>query len=46
MGEDETRHAIGERRLADAGGAADQPGMREAPAAIGFEQRLLRLPWP
>src|SRR5215218_7217361 len=34
----EAGHAIGQRRLADALRAADQPGMRNAPAAIGFEQ--------
>ena len=43
MGEHEARHAIGERRLADAARAADQPGMRHAAAAIGIEQRLLGL---
>ena len=43
MGEHEARHAIGERRLADAGRTADQPGMRHAPAAIGVEQRALGL---
>ena len=43
MGEDKACHPIGKRRLADAGSAADQPGMRQAPAAIGREQRLLRL---
>ena len=32
MREHEARHAIGERRLADAGRAADQPGMRHAAA--------------
>ena len=36
MGEHEARHAIGQRRLADALRAADQPGMRNAPAAIGI----------
>src|SRR5262249_10773447 len=39
----ETRHAVGEGRLADAGGTADQPGMWDAAAAIGLEQRLLGL---
>ena len=39
MGEHEARHAVGERRLADAGRTRDQPGMREASAAIGVEQR-------
>src|SRR5262249_10807778 len=43
MGEDEARHAIGERRLADAGRPADQPGVRETRAPIGREQRALRL---
>ena len=43
MRENEARHPIGERRLADAGGTAEQPGMRKAPAAIGVEQRLLRV---
>ena len=33
MGEDEARQAIGERRLADALRAADQPGMVHAAAA-------------
>ena len=41
MREHETRHPVGERRLADTGRAAKQPGMRKAPAAIGVEQRLL-----
>ncbi len=41
MGEHEARHAICERRLADAGCAADQPGVRDAPAFVGVEQRLL-----
>ena len=44
IGQDETRHAIGQRRLADAGRTADQPGMRKAAAAIGVEQRLLGFP--
>ena len=35
MREHETRHAIGERRLADAGRAADQPGVWHAAAAVG-----------
>ena len=43
MREHEARHAIGQRRLADALRAADQPGMRNAPAAIGIEQRRLGL---
>ncbi len=41
MGEHEARHAVGERRLADAARAADQPGMRHALTAIGVEERLL-----
>ena len=41
MGEQEAGEAIGERRLADALGAADQPGMVHAAAAIGVEQRAL-----
>ena len=43
MRQHEARHPIGQRRLADAALAADQPGMRHAPAAIGVEQRLLGL---
>ena len=43
MRQHEPRHAIGQRRLADAGLAADQPGVRDAAAAIGVEQRLLGL---
>src|SRR5579883_3620973 len=43
MGEHEPRHTIGERRLADALRAAEQPGMRNASAAIGVEQRRFRL---
>ena len=43
MGEHEARHAIGKRRLADAGGAADQPGMGQPTAAIGLEQDALGL---
>ena len=43
MREHEARHAIGERRLADAGRAADQPGVRDAAAFIGIEQRLFGL---
>jgi len=41
MREHETRHAIGQRRLADAGRSADQPGMRHAPAAVGVQHLLL-----
>ena len=40
MREHEARHAVGERRLADAARPADQPGMRHAAGAIGFEERL------
>ncbi len=40
VGEHEARHPIGERRLADAGLAADQPGMGDAAAAIARQQRL------
>ena len=43
MGEDEARQAISKRRLADAGWAPDQPGVREASAPVGFEQYGLRL---
>ena len=46
MGQHETRHAVGQRRLADALRAADQPGMRNPPAAIGGEQCRLRLAMP
>src|SRR5437763_1021986 len=42
MREHESRHPISQRCLADALRAADQPGMRNAPAAIGIEQRCLR----
>ena len=42
----EPRHAIGQRRLADALRAADQPGVRDSPAAIGGKQRRLRLAMP
>src|ERR1700741_1550275 len=43
MRQHKARHAIGERRLADALRATEQPGMRNASAAIGVEQRRLRL---
>src|SRR6185312_3878424 len=46
MGQHEARHAIGERRLADALLSPDQPGMGNAPAAIGIEQCRLRLAMP
>ena len=41
MRQHEPRHAVRQRRLADAGFAADQPGVRHALAAIGGEQLLL-----
>ena len=43
MREHEARHAIGQRRLADARRPADQPGMVDTAAAIGLEQRPLGL---
>src|SRR5262245_18305827 len=43
MGEHETRHPVGQRRLADAGRSADQPGVGDAAAAIGLEQGVLGL---
>src|SRR5712672_4252987 len=46
MREHESRHPIGQRSFADALRAADQPGMRNAPAAIGIEQRCLRRAMP
>ena len=46
MGEHEARHAIGQRRLADALRTADQPGMRNASAAVGSQQRGLSLAMP
>ena len=46
MREHEPRHPIGQRRLADALRAADQPGMRNTPAAIGVQQRRLGLAMP
>ncbi len=39
-------HPIGQRRLADAGRPADQPGVRHPPAAIGVEQRTFGLGVP
>ena len=42
MGKHEPRHPVGQRRLADALRAADQPGVRNAPAAIGVQQRRSR----
>ena len=46
MREHEPRHPIGQRRLADALRAADQPGMRNPPAAIGVQQRQFGLAMP
>jgi hypothetical protein len=46
MREHEARHPIGQRRLADALRAADQPGMRNTSAAVGIEQCLLGLAMP
>ncbi len=43
MREHETRQPIGQRCLADAGRAADQPGVRNAAAFVGIEQRALGL---
>src|SRR5262245_12022802 len=39
----EARHAVGQRRLADALCTADQPGVRNSSAAIGGKQRRLGL---
>ena len=41
MRQHEARETIGQRRLADAGRPADQPGMRHAPALVARQQRLL-----
>src|SRR6516165_11720878 len=38
MGKDKARHSVGERRLADALRAPDQPGVRNAPASICVQQ--------
>ena len=38
MCQHEPRHAIGQRRLADTLRASDQPGMRNAAAAVGIQQ--------
>src|SRR5207248_11155823 len=46
MSEHEARHAIGQCRLADTLRAADQPGMRNAPATISIEQGRLALAMP
>src|SRR5262249_60799245 len=43
MRRDETRHAIGERCLADAGGTPDEPGWGEPRASKGGKQGPLRL---
>jgi hypothetical protein len=43
MGEEEARDPIGERRLADALRAADQPGMVKAPGSERIEERRLGL---
>jgi len=43
MSQHEPRQAVSQGRLADAGRPADQPGMRDAPALITVEQRLLGL---
>ena len=43
MGEHETRHPIGERRLADAGRSAEEPRVGDATAAVLVKQRLLDL---
>ena len=44
--EHEARHAVGQCRLANALRAADQPGMRDSPAAIGVQQGRLGLAMP
>ena len=41
MREHEASHAVGERRLADALGADEQEGVRDASAAIGGKERGL-----
>src|SRR5689334_13960841 len=43
MREHVPRHAVGERRLADAARAADQPRVRHPAGTIGLEKRLLGL---
>src|SRR6185312_4317247 len=43
MRKNEASHPVGERGLADSLRASDQPGMRNASAAIGIEQRRLGL---
>ncbi len=39
MRQHEARQSKGQRSLADAGRSADQPGMRNAPAFVGFKER-------
>ena len=46
MREHEPRHSVGQRRLADALRAPDQPGMRNTPAAIGLQQCRLGFAMP
>src|SRR5271165_6264660 len=46
MGQHVARHAVGKRGFADALRAAKQPGMGNASAAIGVEQRRFRLALP
>jgi hypothetical protein len=41
VGEHETGGSVSQCRLADAGGPADQPGMRHASATIGVKQKML-----
>ncbi len=41
LGEEEAREAEGERRLADAARAAQQPGMRQPAGAVRLQQRRL-----
>jgi hypothetical protein len=43
VGQHETRHAVGQRGLADALCAADQPSVRIRAAAVGGKQCRLRL---
>ena len=43
VGEHETRHSVGERRLTYALRAADQPGVWNSPASIGVEQGYFRV---
>ena len=46
MREHKARKAVGQCRLADPGEAADQPGMRDAAAAIGVEHRRFGVGMP